>query len=260
MRIERVAGLAGMCLLMGCGGSSTSSAVETFPAQFIGLPGAVTYNDTNDTITITGRSYFPRDERFLPAEINGYKNTINTFPLSEYAIRGVAPSGTGIATSYNETSNTLERIGTTTFAPTGTILYHGDYVGLFSVDAANINAGAAYVLGDVEISNDLVDTHDFSLLILNRRDFQGTESHRAMRFDLGIESDGTFSARDEVESFGSGTLFGSQEIRDGETATIGMFIGANGEEVIGTISLKYTEIANNSFYSENGVFIAGEVR
>lgn len=252
MQIERVAGVAGMCLMMGCGESSTSPLEATFPAQFVGFPGAVSYDETNDTITISSRIYNSRVEPFLPEGINGYKTSVNIFPVSEYTIRGVTPSGAGVAVSYLEREGTLERIGTTSFTPAGQVTYTGDYVGIFSSDGNNTSAGAAYVLGDAELIMRF-DDGLFSFFITNRRGFQGTQSHSDTGINGAIGEDGTFSG--SISSGVDGAVLGHQRVNSLEKNVSGIIVGGNGEEAVGTFDFSYRHGADQDFYFENGVWV-----
>ena len=252
MHFGTLAGFAGISFPAACGGSSNRTVV--FTPQTIGLPAAAVYNEGNDTVNRSGFIHVNTNHSFLPDEIDTYSDSTEPFPLSEFVIRGVTPSGSGIATAYSETESLIERIGTTTMQTTGTVRYDGRYAGLYASQSATIGTGAAHVLGDAVITAAFDDSLVF-VTIENRTDFEGTVSH----FDLFLRGDlganGSFSRAYDAGQNADGSLFGQNIVREGEREVNGIFTGATGEEVVGTVSFKYVHGAN-SIYRESGVFFA----
>lgn len=254
--------LIGAALLASCGPQAENISVDK-PAN--GLPeetklapaenaigiGSETltaaYDAVNDQITLTDGAnsiLLPEESFGTPAAFQEYSTS------SGFVAYGVTNSGAGYAAAaLSDTNRVLGgvagaafgRLTDTEMPDNGSATYTGSYEGVLG-DSGDYEPYNILVIGDVEMTADF-DTNNISGTISNRLQFGDGDTLDDVTLNMTSIENGGFIGKTSGGDFPGASGSPSQ----GEYS--GMFVGANGQEIVGGLLIEHTD------FVEAGAFI-----
>ena len=250
--------LASFAALSACGGITVDpTAIQS--GENVGKL-AVSYNEVDNTLTVTDgvvEYTYARDSLADNGSIVGLIRFTDSW--SDYSLRGETSSGSGEAFLVNSTENGYEaaatflnRLETPNLPTSGTASFSGDYSGVYFANMEEDSVWMEIITGDVTLDANFSDS-TVSGSIINRDSVESGDLDNVTLSASSI-SNGAFSGTASGGGDGDGNYVASDGTYEG------MFTGAVGSEVIGSINIPIINAdhsPNDGF--EMGIFIAEEV-
>ena len=249
--------LASFAALSACGNKLDPNATQS--GENVGNL-SVSYNEVNNTLTVTDgvvEYTYARDSEGDNRAIAGFKRS-SADSRNDYALRGETSSGSGEAFLVNSTENGYEaaatflnRLETPNLPTSGTASFSGDYSGVYFANMEEDSVWMDNITGDATLDANFSDS-TVSGSIINRDSVESGDLDNVTLSASSI-SNGAFSGTASGGGDGDGNYVASDGTYEG------MFTGAVGSEVIGSINIPIisSEYAPNGGF-EMGIFIAEE--
>ena len=251
--------LASFAALSACGGI-TADPNATQSGENVGNL-AVSYNAVDTTLIVTDgvvEYTYARDTEGDNGSIAGFlRNAETAENWLDYSLRGETSSGSGEAFLVNSTENGYEaaatflnRLETPNLPTSGTASFSGDYSGVYFENMEEDSVWMEIITGDVTLDANFSDSTVSGSIINRGSDVMGDLDLDNVTLSASSISNGAFSgtASDDGD--------GNYVVSDGTYE--GMFTGAVGSEVIGSINIPTINASPNGGF-EMGIFIAEEV-
>ena len=249
--------LASFAALSACGNKLDPNATQS--GENVGNL-SVSYNEVNNTLTVTDgvvEYTYARDSEGDNGAIAGFKKRSSADSYNDYSLRGETSSGSGEAFLVNSTENGYEaaatflnRLETPNLPTSGTASFSGDYSGVYFANMEEDSVWMDIITGDATLDANFSDS-TVSGSIINRDSVESGDLDNVTLSASSI-SNGAFSGTASGGGDGDGNYVASDGTYEG------MFTGAVGSEVIGSINIPIINASPNGGF-EMGIFIAEEV-
>ncbi len=170
------------------------------------------------------------------------------------AIYGTTSTGAGNAVIFSVSPivggyNGFERLTPTELPTSGTAVYSGDYAGQFS--AINGFKDASYVTGSVTLEANFVN------LVVNGSITDRQDSTGVQLTDVVLEQ-GNIVDGEFLGTVNGGLVDAPNFAKPFDTVYEGMFVGGNGQEVVGGLTIRHENTLLDEFGDEVGLFILNQ--
>lgn len=273
MRRSVLATVPVLVLLAACGGSSgdmagpamqnvvpATTVAVGFPAQPVPQWQPATYVSGQDQLIVYPRGVLSGGT--LPSSVALVRNTTPERAMPNFfrafasgsqrqAVRGVTPSGSGVAYAarlFNQgIERGVERIGDTTLPSSGRGVYNGTYAGVLG-DVTNSLEDAGLITGSAQMIAEF-DAGTISGSVFGRRNGSGRDFASVQLPESVISTmDGSFAGAT------SGGLLTGLNYTGAQGSFNGLIVGDSGQEIVGGLNITHS-LTGSPTLIEQGVFV-----